>query len=231
MYSENDPSDTHQAHSNKPLLASLLVSINRNNLRLGLCAILTGCIIALTQIQTKQRIIDNQIAAQTQLLQEVMPSELYDQSLLNQPFALPYPNQLGRTDGQVYFARRQGIVEGIILPLITQQGYNGSISLLVGIRRDGVIQGVRISEHQETPGLGDQIERRKSDWIEGFNGRSLDDLPPTRWQVSKDGGDFDQFTGATITPRAVIQAVKNSLVYHQRYYERLYQAGLQEINP
>ena len=76
-----------------------------------------------------------------------------------------------------------------------------------------------------------RLKRRKSDWIEGFNGRSLDDLPPTRWQVSKDGGDFDQFTGATITPRAVIQAVKNSLVYHQRYYERLYQAGLQEINP
>lgn len=228
MYSENDSTEADNKTLHKPMMAVLLASIRRNNVRLGLFAVITGGMIALTHMQTRQRIIDNQLAAHVRMLQEVIPAELHNQSLLNQPAALPYPEQLGRTNGQIYFARQQGIVEGVILPVVTQQGYNGRISLLVGIRRDGVIQGVRIVQHSETPGLGDQIERHKSAWVEGFNGHSQNSIPTTGWQVRKDGGHFDQFTGATITPRAVIHAVKNSLIYHQNHRSDLYQIGLQD---
>ena len=92
-------------------------------------------------------------------------------------------------------------------------GYNGNIELIVAINIDNSISGVRVLKHQETPGLGDKVELRKSDWIYSFNGKKLLSEQDSRWQVSKDGGMFDQFTGATITPRAVVKAVKNTLLF------------------
>ena len=102
---------------------------------------------------------------------------------------------------------------GIILPLEVHNGYSGDIFLLVGIREDGTISGVRVLQHTETPGLGDKIDIGVSDWILSFDGRSLENPPPSRWRVVKDGGDFDQFVGATVTPRALVAGVSRALEF------------------
>jgi len=103
-----------------------------------------------------------------------------------------------------------------VLESVAPDGYSGSIRLLVGVTPDGRLLGVRVLQHQETPGLGDAIEERRSDWIRSFDGRSLGRPPMARWKVRKDGGDFDQLTGATVTPRAVVAAVRNTLLFVER---------------
>ena len=113
----------------------------------------------------------------------------------------------------------------VVLALIAPDGYGGPIKLLVGINADGSLAGVRVVNHHETPGLGDAIDTRRSNWILGFTGRSLGDPSPAQWAVRKDGGVFDQFTGATITPRAVVKAVKRALVYFEAHRDTLFADG------
>src|SRR5690606_7665772 len=108
-----------------------------------------------------------------------------------------------------------------ILPVETADGYSGTIRLLVGIDAEGRLTGVRVLQHNETPGLGDKVELRKDDWILGFDGLSLRNPVASGWQVKKDGGDFDQFVGATITPRAVVAAVYNALQFFDLNRENL----------
>ncbi len=103
---------------------------------------------------------------------------------------------------------------GFLYRFTTLGGYNGAITLWVGVQNDGVVQGVRVIHHRETPGLGDKIDRRVSSWIDTFHGRSVGSNDATSWEVTKHGGVFDQFTGATITPRAVVHAVRDVLVLH-----------------
>jgi electron transport complex protein RnfG len=109
-----------------------------------------------------------------------------------------------------------------ILAPVAPDGYNGAIHLLVGLTADGTITGVRVLSHSETPGLGDRIERAKSDWILQFDGKSLAKPPPEKWAVVKDGGVFDALTGATITPRAVVKALRNTLLYFERHRDELF---------
>ena len=116
----------------------------------------------------------------------------------------------------VYRARLAGHPVAAIIESVAPDGYSGSIRLLVGVTPDGRLLGVRVLQHHETPGLGDAIEERRSDWIRSFEGRSLRDPPLARWKVRKDGGDFDQLTGATMTPRAVVAAVRNTMLFVQR---------------
>ena len=113
-----------------------------------------------------------------------------------------------------------------MLETVAPDGYNGSIRLLVAINLDSTLAGVRVVQHRETPGLGDAIDAQRSDWILGFDGKSLTTPPRKDWKVKRDGGDFDQFTGATITPRAVVKAVKKALLYFQANGH-----GLFEHNP
>ncbi|MBK1734982.1 hypothetical protein CKO15_06730 [Halorhodospira abdelmalekii] len=101
------------------------------------------------------------------------------------------------------------------------RGYAGDIGVIVGIDRDGRVIAARVTEHRETPGLGDDIEARRSDWIEMFRGRSLGDPPSQRWTVKRDGGEFDQLTGATISARAVIEAVHEGLALFEEHREAL----------
>ncbi len=119
----------------------------------------------------------------------------------------------------------------MVLRLSAPDGYNGRIRLLVGIGFDGRVSGVRVTGHNETPGLGDAVEAEKSDWILGFKGRSLTDPPPERWAVRKDGGDFDQFTGATITPRAVVRAVRQALAYYDAHRDTLFDSPATTDSP
>ena len=195
---------------------TLFQAMQRSAFALGTFALVTAGSIALTRAVTAERITAHQMAYQHRQLQQVLPETLAYTPVtrvLESTFALPNPEALGlENDSQGWWVKDQNS-SAVILPVVTKQGYNGDIHLLVGIDAQQRISGVRVTHHQETPGLGDDIERRRSDWITHFDGQGLDSLPPDGWAVAKDGGAFDAFTGATITPRAVVNAVHDALQY------------------
>jgi len=121
-----------------------------------------------------------------------------------------------------YIARKNGVAVAVAMTNTAPDGYNGNIELIIAINMDNSISGVRILKHQETPGLGDKVELRKSDWVTSFNGKKLLSEKDNRWAVVKDGGMFDQFTGATITPRAVVKAVKKAALYFKDHKNSLF---------
>jgi electron transport complex protein RnfG len=174
---------------------------------------------------TKATIAANERAALLRALEELVPAANFDNDPLNETVTARDP-ALG--DGKpitAFIARKHGEPTAIILPVTAPDGYNGAIQLLIAIRADESLAGVRVINHRETPGLGDLIEVKKSAWIEGFEGRSLLDPPEARWKVKREGGDFDQFTGATITPRAIVKSVKNTLEFFRSHRGKLFQAG------
>lgn len=160
-------------------------------------------------------------------LNQVMPIELYDNDPLQDTKLIKNPEILALLGSEepvlVYRARKEGKPAGLVLTTIAPNGYTGNIYMLMGIMADNRVAGVRVLKHKETPGLGDKIELNKSKWILEFDGRSLRDDNDPRWAVKKDGGDFDQFTGATITPRAVVGAVKRTLIMVKEHREFLYE--------
>lgn len=191
-------------------------AMQRGALALGTFALVTAGSVALTRALTAERIATHQLAYQHRQLQEVLPRALANtpvSRVLESAFTLPNAERLGLdVDSQGWQINDQDS-RAVVFPVVTRQGYNGEIRLLIGIDEQQRISGVRVTQHQETPGLGDDIERRRSDWITHFDGLSLDSLPPEGWAVDKDGGHFDAFTGATITPRAVVNAVHEALRY------------------
>lgn len=162
-------------------------------------------------------------------LQQVLPADLYDNQPLHDVVRLSSAGEeTGYAETEVYVARKTGQVSGAAFRLIAQDGYSGNIALILGVDRDGKVLGARVVAHAETPGLGDKIETAKSQWILAFNGRSLEG---TRWQVKKDGGDFDQFAGATITPRAVVKRIHGGLAFFRRHRDALLNAKPQRSTP
>jgi len=145
-------------------------------------------------------------------LARVVPARLHSNNLLEAPLLI---NDAQGRPVRVYRGIRDHQVTALAYR-VTGQGYAGEIELILGLDSDGKILGVRVLSHAETPGLGDKIEERKSGWILGFNGLSLENTPPAQWAVIKDGGRFDQFSGATITPRGVIKAIRQGLDFYQR---------------
>lgn len=199
-------------------MAALAQSIRRNAVGLGLFAIITGGTIAVTQVMTAERIEEQAARAEAKALFEIIPENQHDNDLLSDTVKLPADNRLNSNDPvTVWVARREGRPTGLIMPVVAPDGYSGDIHLLVGVDLQGKVLGVRVTSHKETPGLGDRIETKKSDWIHSFTGRSIGDPEPRRWNVKKNGGVFDQFTGATITPRAVVKAVQRSLIYFRKH--------------
>ncbi len=201
---------------------ALTQAMLRNALGLAIFAVITAGLIAATQILTAERIEDQRRASEAAALQEVVPAEAHDNELLDDYFPLPRSERLRSSAGDHgWRAIRDSQVTAVVLPANAPDGYNGDIELIMGIDRDGILLGVRVIRHQETPGLGDGIERRKSDWILDFEGRSLDNPEPEGWQVGPDGGEFDAFSGATITPRAVVRAVYRGLDFFQEHRSAL----------
>jgi Na+-translocating ferredoxin:NAD+ oxidoreductase subunit G len=197
-------------------------AVTRNSLVLSLFAISTAAVLALTNAGTLERINCNRALALKGSLIEVMPAEQFDNALLADAIQVEDP-LLGRGAHSVYRARLEGEPAGLVLQSNAEDGYGGTIRLLVGVTVNGVVTGVRvIPPHNETPGLGDAIDIRKSDWITRFNGRSLGNPGDSGWAVKKDGGVFDAFTGATITPRAVVGAVHRTLQYVAREQHTLF---------
>ncbi|MFW1676833.1 electron transport complex subunit RsxG [Pontibacter sp. JAM-7] len=185
----------------------LLTSLRNSSLALTLFAVVTAALIAVTQVTTEQRIANNEREQQARALYEIIPKQRVSNDLLSSGFEFVSYELTGSAEPATGYRALQGDdVIAVILPAVAPDGYNGRINLIVGINADGSVAGVRVLGHQETPGLGDKIELKKSDWILSFNGTRKADNP-NAWGVIKDGGQFDQFTGATITPRAVVKAV------------------------
>ncbi|MDT8404510.1 electron transport complex subunit RsxG [Sulfuriflexus sp.] len=156
-------------------------------------------------------------------LNAVIPVETYDNDILNDSIQVTDKELLGSSaPSTVYRARAAGRPVAAALTIIAPNGYSGPIVLLVGIDYTGQITGVRVVRHRETPGLGDSIEIQRSSWIESFDGKSSTNPSAAGWKVKRDGGEFDQFTGATITPRAVVSAVHKSLNYFQKHREFIF---------
>lgn len=200
----------------------------RNGLLLGLFAVVGTGVVALTYHNTKERIADNQRKALLASLHELVPPGDYNNDILQDTTTVIDPKRLGTASPvTVYRARRDGKPVAVVMTPVAPDGYNGDIRLLVAVRYDGTILGVRVIAHNETPGLGDNIELSKSPWITTFKGRTLTNPPPDKWHVKRDGGVFDQFTGATITPRAVVKAVHNCLKYFMSHRKALFRTHAQ----
>lgn len=179
---------------------------------LGLFAVITAGLIGLVQVNTSERIAAQETKARLAALYNLVPQKYRDNDLLADSFKLEL--NAGKASVDVYRAKRNDEVTAIILPWSAPDGYTAPISLLIAITQDGNLMGVRVVDHKETPGLGDKIELTKSNWILGFDQRSLQNTPSDRWRVKKDGGDFDQLTGATVTPRAIVSSVYEALVFY-----------------
>ena len=188
---------------------------------LALFGLLGTSLVAVIHDNTRERIAANIEAATLARLNEILPEDLYDNDILKDSLQVSDP-LLGGDDLEVYLARHQGDPVAAVFTVVARGGYSGDIHMLVGIFMDGRIAGTRVVAHRETPGLGDDIEATRSDWILGFNERSLANPEQDLWAVRRDGGVFDQFTGATVTPRAVVRAVRNALLYFQAHGEDLF---------
>lgn len=189
---------------------------------LGLFAVVGTGLVALTQAGTAERIAENERQALLDNLHQVVPQALYDNDIYTDSIEVVDPLLGSALPARIYRARMGNQPAAAVISAVAPNGYGGDIKLLVGIRYDGTLTGVRVISHKETPGLGDAIEAERSDWILGFVGLSLEKPEEKHWKVKKDGGVFDQFTGATITPRAVVEAVYNTLRYYQAHRDSVY---------
>ncbi len=174
---------------------------------LGLVALTASAALAFAHQATGPAIAEAAARDTAASLAQVLPQGFADNDLLKDTISLP---MAGTPPLTVYQARRATEVRGVVFA-VTAKGYAGPIRIMMGVDRSGRLLGVRVTRHTETPGLGDKIEFAKNPWIDSFAGKSLESPPPARWAVKKDGGDFDQFAGATITPRAVVNAVRGGL--------------------
>lgn len=206
-------------------------SIGSNAAILALFALVTAGTLAVTQITTREPIERAIREASAKALLEIIPLDRHSNDMLVDTYPIPrqYWSRLGLKDGgDINLAREEGRISAVIIPTVAPDGYGGPINLLVGVNRDGTVAGVRVTSHSETPGLGDKIEVKKSDWILGFNGKSLGNPPRGQWKVQKDGGAFDQFSGATITPRAVVTQVREVLDFVAEHRKEIFSAPVSE---
>ena len=192
-----------------------LASIGLSGTVLALFAAITSVAIGWTYLGTKAQIDLEVRRAEARQLLEIFPPGTHDNDIVDDVFEVAAETALLgiRETRQGYRVRQGNKVIGVILPATARDGYSGDIRALIGVRLDGSVAGVRVVAHRETPGLGDKVDLRKSDWILDFNERSLTNPVLSGWNVEKEGGVFDQFTGATVTPRAVILATRRALEY------------------
>ncbi len=180
-------------------------------------------ILATTYFATREPIAESERQARLKLLEQVLPRSLHDNELLKDTIEIDVGGELGNRDTTLaYRARLNGMPAAVVMEAVAQDGYSGDIKLLIAVRADGELAGVRVLTHKETPGLGDYIDIGHSDWIKkNFDGQSLAKTPDDAWKVKKDGGRFDYMAGATITPRAVVKAVHKTLKYFAEHRDEL----------
>lgn len=186
-------------------------------------AVVGTSLVSFTHLATKARIEQNERETLLQSLYALVPPASVDNDMVADTIQVQAADLLGSEQTTVYRGRMQQQPVATVLTSVVPNGYSGPIKLLVAVRYDGSLGGVRVISHKETPGLGDKIEESRSDWIYGFKDKSLLNPPLKEWGVKRDGGYFDQFTGATITPRSIVAAVKNTLLYVRDNKDALYE--------
>lgn len=187
---------------------------------ISLLGLIFAISLSITFEKSNPIIEQNKIEFKTKLLNEVLDGLDYDNDLIGTYIRIK-PNELlkNNTEKYAYLAKKNNILQAVLIESIAPDGYSGEINILTAIRSDGEIIGTRIIDHKETPGLGDYIDQKKSSWISNFNGMSLNNRTDPDWRVKKDQGTFDYKAGATITPRAVIKSVKNTLLFYKENRE------------
>jgi electron transport complex protein RnfG len=203
-------------------------SVIRSGLFLGLIALLGTSLLAGVNAITHDRILEQEKNRVLQQLNAIVPVDLFNNDLLTDKIEIHNQSDFPQASPvPVYRARMNGKPVAVLMIVTASDGYNGDIRILVGIDHQGKVLGVRIVSHRETPGLGDPIELARSDWVLGFTGKSLGNPESEKWTVKRDGGEFDQFTGATISPRAVVKAVHNSLQYFENNKLALFETAIE----
>ncbi len=211
-----------------------MIALNRRQIIISgaflwLFAVAGTTLVALTEYSTSAAIAENERQVLLRNLYALLPRDRLDNDIAGDTLQIPPSPLLGTNSVTLaYRARRNGEPVAVVFNSVAPNGYNGRIHLLVGIYVDGSLAGVRVVKHTETPGLGDAVEVRKSPWIRSFDGKSLQDPAADGWAVKRDGGEFDQFTGATITPRAVVKAVHNTLLYYRDNADMIFAQGTVE---
>lgn len=189
-------------------------------------SVVATIVLSSTYFLTKDSIDKSVEKEKLKLISEIVPPALYDNNIVQDTVTVPPDELLGTDEDSIaYRARLKGEPNAIVLQPVAPDGYSGKIFLIVAIRGNGELSGVRVVAHHETPGLGDYIERTKSEWITGFDGQSLAKRSDDDWKAKKDGGQFDYMAGATISPRAVIKAVHKALQYFAKHREQLLAAA------
>lgn len=187
-----------------------------------MCAVVTLLLMVgqqATYLPIQERLAEDR----AELLAQVLPSQYFDNDPLSETVSIT-DEQFSSKPTEIYLAKLKGVVNALVFQIETE-GYGGTITLMVAVNTEGEILGLRTLSHKETPGLADKIEIGISDWITRFNGESFKKTDKSDWKVKKDGGKFDQFTGATITPRAVVKGVVSGLEFYARHANELSAAG------
>jgi Na+-translocating ferredoxin:NAD+ oxidoreductase subunit G len=189
-------------------------------------AVLGTAVLVSTYLLTHDAIRKSEEAEKLKLIMQIIPTTLFDNDIIQDTLLIPADPLLGNDGSTVaYRARLKGEPSAVVLEAIAPDGYSGKIWLILAVRTNGELAGVRVVAHKETPGLGDYIDLQKSPWIKGFDGKSRAVYKDADWKVKKDGGQFDYMAGATITPRAVIKAVNKALIYFEQNRDKLFAAS------
>ena len=189
----------------------------RHGVILGTFCLGFGVVLAISDSITVDDIAARALDDRLNSLSQVIPASIHDNNLVAD--AITMKNERNK-EITVYRAIKNGQVTGLAYEIFGS-GYAGEMKLMMGVDTQGKVLGVRVLAHKETPGLGDKMEEKKGDWILRFAGLSLGNPPPDKWKVKKDGGQFDQFTGATITPRGVIDAIRRGLELFAAHKEQM----------
>lgn len=200
-------------------------SVVKGGVTLAIIAALCTALVALTYTATADRIEANEQAWLERSLQPALSGLFFDSDVTESMVTIPPPHDLPGTDAAlVYRVYAEDAPVAALFVVSARDGYAGPIRILIGVEVDGSISGVQVLEHRETPGLGDRVESGKSDWVKQFDGRSLVDPAPAAWAIKRDGGQFDQLTGASVTPRAIVKAIRDTLVYFAENREAIFSA-------
>lgn len=200
----------------------MLKTMKKSSLVLALFAVASTALVTITFALTKDQIAYQQQQQLLTTLNQVVPRSLHDNELYKACTLVSNSDALGTEQPMpIYLASLNDKHSGAAIEAIAPDGYSGAIKIIVGVDASSMVTGVRVLSHQETPGLGDKIDTRITRWVDSFLGKSVDNLEDKSWAVQKDGGQFDQFTGATITPRAVVKAVKKAVWFYKTHQDEL----------
>lgn len=201
-------------------------SVIKGGATLAVIAAVCTAMVAFTYRLTGERIAANEQAWLEQSLQPALSGLFFDSGVSESKLTVRAPHELpGSEDSVIYRVYSGEAPVAALFVVSARDGYAGAIRMLVGIGMDGAVTGVHVLAHRETPGLGDRVETSKSDWVRQFDGRSLADPRIESWKIKRDGGYFDQLTGASVTPRAVVKAVKETLLYFEANREAVFSAA------